>query len=171
MSTDNGTTWDNLPGLGGEALPAGLAPALTSDDADNVYVVDTYLVDASFSRYHLAGRGRVSATTNPAIGTVGLDTAPILAAHGDGRLVYFAKGDAGPVAAGVTAYASANARADVQLRLHPAECGCVHRGRGPAPRLPPGLRGVHVGTGASGAVQLRGRRSDVPVDRAAAECR
>ena len=91
LSSDNGKTWQNLPGLPGnvEDKQIGVEGDMATDDAGRTYFIDMYLGDNSITRYTATGRGKVSLDfTRPVLGTGGLDDRPWVTAHGDGKVFY-----------------------------------------------------------------------------------
>lgn len=91
LSSDNGKTWQNLPGLPGnvEDKQIGVEGDMAVDDAGRTYFIDMYLGDNSITRYTATGRGKVTLDfTKPVLGTGGLDDRPWVVAHGDGKVFY-----------------------------------------------------------------------------------
>ena len=91
LSTDNGKTWKNLPGLPGDAenRQVGDEGDMAVDDAGHTYFIDTYLGDNTITRYTATGRGKVAIDfSHPAMGTGSLDDRPWVTAHGDGKVFY-----------------------------------------------------------------------------------
>ena len=91
LSTDNGKSWKNLPGLPGDAenRQFGDEGDMAVDDAGHTYFIDTYLGDNTITRYTATGRGKVAIDfSHPAMGTGSLDDRPWVTAHGDGKVFY-----------------------------------------------------------------------------------
>jgi hypothetical protein len=91
LSTDNGKSWKNLPGLPADAEnhQFGDEGDMAMDDAGHTYYVDTYLGDNTLTRYTATGRGKVAFDySHPVMGTGGLDDRPWITAHGDGKVFY-----------------------------------------------------------------------------------
>jgi hypothetical protein len=100
-SDNGGVTWKNLPA--GPALPAGPSSAdvsshtfgdegdMATDDAGNLYFVDTNVTDINFTAWHADGRGKITWTRH--LPTVGfgepLDDRPWVTAHNNGTVFYF----------------------------------------------------------------------------------
>ena len=93
-SSDHGKSWKNLPG------PAGLDVQnhnfgdegdMATDDAGNVYFVDTNVTDISFTSWHADGLGKITFKSH--LPTVGfgepVDDRPWVTAHNDGHVFYF----------------------------------------------------------------------------------
>lgn len=111
FSDTNGATWKNLPA--GPELPTGGSADISShtfgdegdmatDDAGNLYFVDTNVTDINFTAWHITGRGKITWTRH--LPTVGfgepLDDRPWVAAHNNGTVFYFGnEGDQTYVAA------------------------------------------------------------------------
>lgn len=79
LSSDNGKTWQNLPGLPGnvEDKQIGVEGDMAVDDAGRTYFIDMYLGDNSITRYTATGKGKVKLDfTRPVLGTGGLDDRP-----------------------------------------------------------------------------------------------
>ncbi len=89
VSGDTGLTWRDLSivvGGADAALPAGAA-AVAADDAGRVYVLDT-TPGAVVSTFRASQRNVVAwETTRPVPGATGAGPRPLVAAHGDGRVV------------------------------------------------------------------------------------
>jgi hypothetical protein len=97
-SADHGKSWKNLPGPGA----AGVNPDLynknfgdegdmATDDAGNVYFVDTNVTDITFSSWHADGLGKISFKSHLPLVGFGepLDDRPWVTAHKDGHVFYF----------------------------------------------------------------------------------
>jgi hypothetical protein len=101
FSDNGGASWKNLPA--GPALPAGASSAdvsshtfgdegdMATDDAGNLYFVDTNVTDINFTAWHASGRGKITWTRH--LPTVGfgepVDDRPWVAAHNNGTVFYF----------------------------------------------------------------------------------
>jgi hypothetical protein len=97
VSTDDGQTWKDIPGLTELSLEQrqfGDEGDMAFDDADHLYFVDTTVVDDTLTRWTTTGRGLDHITldfTRPIIPTVEpLDDRPWITAHGDGSVFYIA---------------------------------------------------------------------------------
>jgi hypothetical protein len=100
VSTDNGKTFQNIPGypLGLETHDFGDEGDLALDDANHLYFVDTNVADITFTRWSVTGRGQISIDLHrPLIPTAEpVDDRPWVTAHGDGHVFYFGnEGDKG----------------------------------------------------------------------------
>jgi hypothetical protein len=86
-SPDGGASWQDVRQA---ASPDSKEPALEGDvavDANGrLYYVDTYVEDVTFARYAPSSSGPVLEFARPAIGTLGEDDRPWIAAQGDGVL-------------------------------------------------------------------------------------
>src|SRR5439155_3806974 len=93
MSSDNGKTWQNIPGLplDLENHDFGDEGDFALDNADHLYFVDTNVVDVTFTRWTVSGRGKISLDTHrpilPSLEPV--DDRPWVTAHGNGHVFYF----------------------------------------------------------------------------------
>ena len=98
VSSDHGKSWKNLPGPAvGPVSPDvqnhnfGDEGDMSTDDAGNLYFVDTNVTDITFTAWHASGLGKVSFTRHDP--TVGfgepLDDRPWVASHLDGHVFYF----------------------------------------------------------------------------------
>lgn len=94
-SVDDGRTWHDIPGLTALSLEQhepGIEGDLVIDDADHLYLVDTYLPDSTITRWTLTGRGLEGIRfdfTRPLIPSANpVDDRPWVTAHGDSTVVY-----------------------------------------------------------------------------------
>ncbi|HEX2031740.1 MAG TPA: sialidase family protein [Actinomycetota bacterium] len=94
-SVDNGRTWHDIPGLTALSLEQrepGIEGDLVIDDANHLYLVDTYLPDSTITRWTLTGRGLDGIQfdfTRPLIPSANpVDDRPWVTAHGDSTVVY-----------------------------------------------------------------------------------
>ena len=94
LSTDNGRTWVDPPGLTPASLEqhqVGDEGDMTQDDAGHIYYADTYAGDITLTRWSTNGLGDVTFDyTRPTIPTPEVDDRPWIIAHGDGHVFYFA---------------------------------------------------------------------------------
>ncbi|MDT7539219.1 MAG: hypothetical protein QOI82_2804, partial [Actinomycetota bacterium] len=93
-SDDHGKSWKNLPGPAGLDLQNhnfGDEGDMATDDAGNVYFVDTNVTDISFTSWHASGLGKIAFKSH--LPTVGfgepVDDRPWVTAHNDGHVFYF----------------------------------------------------------------------------------
>ena len=93
LSSDNGRTWTDPPGLTPASLEqhqVGDEGDFATDDAGHVYYADTYAGDITLTRWSTNGRGNVTFDfTRPTIPTPEDDDRPWITAHGDGHVFYF----------------------------------------------------------------------------------
>ena len=98
FSGDHGKSWQNLPGPAvGPLTPDvqnhnfGDEGDMATDDAGNLYFVDTNVTDISFTSWHATGLGKVAYKSH--LPTVGfgepVDDRPWVTAHLDGHVFYF----------------------------------------------------------------------------------
>jgi hypothetical protein len=91
-SSDRGKTWKNLP-LGPADLrnhEFGDEGDMATDDAQNLYFVDTTVADVTITSWHVGQNGPEFTFNTPLAGTAqALDDRPWIAAHGDGHVFYF----------------------------------------------------------------------------------
>jgi hypothetical protein len=94
LSSDNGRTWIDPPGLTPASLEqheVGDEGDMATDDAGHVYFADTYLGDITLTRWSTNGLGKVTYDfTRPILPTPEADDRPWITAHGDGHVFYFA---------------------------------------------------------------------------------
>jgi hypothetical protein len=94
-SDDHGKSWKNLP-----TGPAGVDVAnhnfgdegdMATDDAGNVYFVDTNVTDITFTSWHADGLGKVTFKSHLPVAAFGepLDDRPWVTAHKNGHVFYF----------------------------------------------------------------------------------
>ena len=93
-SSDQAKTWKNLPGPAGldvQNHTFGDEGDMATDDAGNLYFVDTNVTDISFTSWHASGLGTIAFKSH--LPTVGFgqptDDRPWVAAHNDGHVFYF----------------------------------------------------------------------------------
>jgi hypothetical protein len=93
LSSDNGQTWGNPPGLTPASLEQhqlGDEGDMAQDDAGHIYFADTYLGDITLTRWTTNGLGQVTFDyTRPVLPTPEDDDRPWITAHGDGHVFYF----------------------------------------------------------------------------------
>jgi hypothetical protein len=93
LSTDNGQTWVDPPGLTPASLEqhqVGDEGDMAQDDAGHVYYADTYLGDITVTRWSTNGLGDVTFDyTRPLVPTPEQDDRPWIVAHGNGHVFYF----------------------------------------------------------------------------------
>jgi hypothetical protein len=93
LSTDNGQTWTDPPGLTPASLEqhqVGDEGDMAQDDAGHIYYADTYLGDITLTRWSTNGLGDVTFDyTRPLVPTPEQDDRPWIIAHGDGHVFYF----------------------------------------------------------------------------------
>jgi hypothetical protein len=94
LSTDNGQTWIDPPGLTPASLEQhqiGDEGDMAQDDAGHIYYADTYLGDITLTRWSTNGLGDVTFDyTRPVVPTPEPDDRPWIIAHGNGHVFYFA---------------------------------------------------------------------------------
>jgi hypothetical protein len=94
LSTDNGQTWTDPPGLTPASLEqhqVGDEGDMAQDDAGHIYYADTYLGDITVTRWSTNGLGDVTFDyTRPLVPTPEQDDRPWIIAHGNGHVFYFA---------------------------------------------------------------------------------
>jgi len=93
--SSDGQRFSDLPGstpLAEQNYEWGDEGDLAVDDASNVYFADQSIVEASFTRWHATGRGRIGlVSTRPVIPDAEpLNDRPWVTAHGDGAVLYLA---------------------------------------------------------------------------------
>ena len=92
FSRNNGRTWADLP-LGPADVrnhEVGDEGDMATDDAGNVYFVDTEVADVTFTAWHVSNGNPTFTYNTPALGsTQVLDDRPWIAAHGNGHVFYF----------------------------------------------------------------------------------
>lgn len=93
-SDDHGGSWKNLPGPAGLDIQNhnfGDEGDMATDDAGNVYFVDTNVGDITFTSWHADGLGKISFKSH--LPTVGfgepVDDRPWVTAHNNGHVFYF----------------------------------------------------------------------------------
>ena len=94
ISTDNGNSWQDIPGLTALSIEQhefGDEGDMALDDANHLYFVDTNVADDTFVRWKVNGLGNVTLeTTRPLIPAAQfVDDRPWITAHGDGHVFYF----------------------------------------------------------------------------------
>ncbi len=98
VSSDHGKSWQNLPGPAvGPVSPDvqnhnfGDEGDMSTDDAGNLYFVDTNVTDITFTAWKASGLGKVAFTRhNPSVGFgEPLDDRPWVTSHLDGHVFYF----------------------------------------------------------------------------------
>jgi hypothetical protein len=93
LSTDDGRTWVDPPGLTPASLEqhqVGDEGDMAQDDAGHIYFADTYLGDITLTRWSTNGLGDVTFDyTRPLVPTPEDDDRPWIIAHGDGHVFYF----------------------------------------------------------------------------------
>src|SRR6185312_15725066 len=91
-SSDRGKTWKNLPLGAGDAAnhEFGDEGDMATDDADNLYFVDTEVADVTITSWHIGQNGPEFTFNPPIAGSAeALDDRPWITAHGDGHVFYF----------------------------------------------------------------------------------
>jgi len=93
-SSDDGTTWNDLPGLTPASLENhdfGDEGDLALDDANHLYFVDTNVADIAFTRWSITGLGQIALDMHRPIlpAAQPVDDRPWITAHGDGHVFYF----------------------------------------------------------------------------------
>jgi hypothetical protein len=105
-STDHGKTWNDLPMGPADARnhEFGDEGDMATDDADNLYFIDTEVADVTFTVWHVS-QGHATMTYNtPALGSAqAVDDRPWITAHLNGHVFYFGnEGDKQTYPAGST---------------------------------------------------------------------
>jgi len=97
-SADHGKSWNNLPGPATPVISPdvynhnfGDEGDMATDDAGNVYFVDTNVTDITFSSWHADGLGKITFKNHLPLAAFGepLDDRPWVTAHKDGHVFYF----------------------------------------------------------------------------------
>jgi hypothetical protein len=93
ISTDNGQTWPNIPGLTALSLEQhefGDEGDMALDDADHLYFVDTNVADDSITRWKTNGLGNVTLEMTRQVLPAAqlIDDRPWITAHGNGHVFY-----------------------------------------------------------------------------------
>jgi hypothetical protein len=91
-SSNRGSTWKNLPLGPGDARnhEFGDEGDMATDDADNLYFVDTAVADVTITSWHVGNSGPAFTFNTPVAGSAqALDDRPWITAHGNGHVFYF----------------------------------------------------------------------------------
>lgn len=99
-STDDGSTWQDMPSPGDvDDLGWAFEGSIAIDGQNRVYWMDTYAVDNTLHRWQGGADGPTWGMSRPVHGTANvLDDRPWLAAHGDGIVYYIANNGVPPTA-------------------------------------------------------------------------